>query len=174
MHTELNVQSVYVYCVCVIYYSHSCVFFLRHQRHLTAQCSCSSIHPTTSSSHIPLTVLLLSPPLCLSPSFSPTFPPPLLVPVVFASLHLAILLFFNPWLLPSSCTSFYLTSRLSSSASYLDVQLMLRCSLPEAKLTERPAQKHLYTSDDHVNLHLACVVIVHLHFVTACFNIYPS
>lgn len=74
MHTEWNVQSVYVYCVCVIYYSHSCVFFLRDQRHLTAQYSCSSIHPTASSSHIPLTLLLLSPPLCLFPSFSLTFP----------------------------------------------------------------------------------------------------
>lgn len=170
MHAEWNVQSVYVYCVCVIYYSHSCVFFLRDQRHLTAQYSCSSIHPTASS-HIPLTLLLLSPPLCLFPSFSLTFPPPLLVPVVFASLHLAIFLFFNPWLLPSSCTSFYLTSRLSSAASYLDVRLMLRCSIPGGKLRERSAQEHLY---DHVNLHLARMVIVNLHFVTACFNIYSS
>lgn len=125
--------------------------------------------------------LIFTHPTHCSPSVSPSLPLLVLFSDFSSSFTLACLFCIsllpyppNPWLLSSSCTTFYLTSHLSSAASYLDVHLILQCSIPEAKLTERSAQKHLYTPDDHVTLHLACMVIENLHFVTACFNIYSS
>lgn len=59
-------------CVCVSSIIHTAVFSFGGEPKTTlrAQYSCSSAHPTTPSSHIPLTALLLSSPLCLIPSLS--------------------------------------------------------------------------------------------------------
>lgn len=93
-------------CVCVIYYSHRCVFFRRG----TKDYSASTIQLQLSASH---NTVFTHPTRCSAsvfPSmphpvaFSPTFPPPLLLPAVFASpclLHLLhLLLAFNPCLFP--------------------------------------------------------------------------
>lgn len=93
-------------CVCVIYYSHRCVFFRRGTKDYSAstiQLQLSTSHNTifTHPTHCSASVF---PSMPHPVSFSPTFPPPLLLPVVFASpcllLLLHLLLAFNPRLFP--------------------------------------------------------------------------
>lgn len=155
-----------IFTVCVIYYSQHCVFILRDQRHLTAQYSCSSIHPTTSSSHIPLTVLLLSSPLCLFSSFSLTFSPPLLLllPVVFAFLYLAP----PPFLKSLSRFLFIYLLLFRKLLILYSVSLAFRyfspsnSSIPWAILT----LEHLYATQDHGNLQWACFFVLTLKCAT--------
>lgn len=127
MHTELNVQSVYVTSII-----HTPVFSFCGTKD-------TSQHNTAAAQYIPQHHLHTSHSLfsfCLplyasSHPFLRLFPPPLLLPVIFASpypallLLLHLLLFFNPSLFPLFLLFRKLLILYSLSLSHFDFLLML-------------------------------------------------
>lgn len=100
-----------------------------------------------------------------SPSVSPSMP----LPVRFSDFSS---LRHPPFLWSLAFVFFRQMSRLSSAASYLDVHHILWCSIPKAngKISTETLEYTRWPCQPH----LACMVNVHLHFATACFNIYSS